>query len=216
MNLIELTKTYLKSELKTAESGHDFQHACRVWKVAKHLADFYPEADRLCIELAALLHDVADSKFHDGDEELGPKKAKSFLEKHKVEASKIVHIQKIIRYLSFKGGHNKGKFESLELTIVQDADRLDAIGAIGVARTFNYGGFKNHELYNPDRPPNLNKTAAEYKAGGDTTINHFYEKLLLLKGLLNTKEAKRIAEKRHQFMEQFLDQFYEEWYSKDL
>ncbi|CAI8163320.1 MAG: Uncharacterised protein [Cryomorphaceae bacterium] len=163
------------------------------------------------MELAALLHDIADSKFHGGDEEIGPKKAREYLSNTRIETQKVNHIVAIIENVSFKGGHNARNHSSIELDIVQDADRLDAIGAIGIARTFNYGGFKNRAIYDPSIAPNLNMTKEEYKKSTAPTINHFYEKLLLLKDLMNTESGKRIAEVRHQYMEGFLNQFYNEW-----
>jgi uncharacterized protein len=161
--------------------------------------------------LGALLHDIADSKFHDGDETVGPKKARLFLESKNVPENTIVPVINIIENISFKGGHETKKFSSLELDIVQDADRLDAIGAIGIARTFNYGGFKNRAIYNPKINPNLHMSKEEYKNSDAPTINHFYEKLLLLKDKMNTKTGKEIATQRHHFMESFLSQFYSEW-----
>ena len=158
-----------------------------------------------------MLHDIADSKFHDGDETIGPKIAREFLFSLNVDSSVIEHVVNIITNISYKGGHNAGTFTSLELDIVQDADRLDALGAIGIARTFNYGGFKNRALYNPEIKPNLNMNKEDYKASTAPTINHFYEKLLLLKDLMNTKTGTQMANKRHAFMEQYLKQFFNEW-----
>jgi len=164
----------------------------------------------LVVELAALLHDIADSKFHNGDEEIGPQTAGSFLSSINVDAETIRHVQQIIRHISFKSGFDKKEFHSIELDIVQDADRLDAIGAIGIARAFSYGGFKGRELYNPEVAPNLNMTKAEYKASTAPTINHFYEKLLLLKDKMNTETGKQLAQQRHDFMLAYLEQFYSE------
>jgi uncharacterized protein len=158
-----------------------------------------------------LLHDIADSKFHNGDETIGPRIAREFLHSQNIDSNTIQHITSIIENISFKGGNFEQKFSSIELDIVQDADRLDAIGAIGIARTFNYGGFKNRQLYNPDIPPNLNMSATEYKNSKAPTINHFYEKLLLLKDKMNTPTARKIAQERHAYMEGFLAQFYGEW-----
>jgi uncharacterized protein len=169
------------------------------------------DCDILVVKLGALLHDIADSKFHNGDETLGPKKARLFLESENVPEKTILHIINIIDNISFKGGNVIKNFHSLELDIVQDADRLDAIGAIGIARTFNYGGFKNRSIYNPNIAPNLHMSNEEYKNSTAPTINHFYEKLLLLKDKMNTKTGIQIAEERHQFMELFLSQFYAEW-----
>jgi uncharacterized protein len=209
-NLINDTIAYVKKELENAEGGHDWFHIERVYKNALLIANG-ENCDILIVQLGALLHDIADSKFHDGDETVGPKKARLFLESKNVPENKIVPVINIIENISFKGGHETKKFSSLELDIVQDADRLDAIGAIGIARTFNYGGFKNRAIYNPKINPNLHMSKEEYKKSDAPTINHFYEKLLLLKDKMNTKTGKEIAAQRHEFMELFLDQFYDEW-----
>ncbi len=169
------------------------------------------KADQLIVTLGALLHDIADSKFHDGDESIGPKKARKFLETQNLSGELINHIIKIIENISFKGGNKAATFTSKELEVIQDADRLDALGAIGIARTFNYGGFKNRAIYNPQILPDLQMTPAQYKASTAPTINHFYEKLLLLKNRMNTKTGRRIAAERHAYMEDFLTQFYAEW-----
>jgi uncharacterized protein len=209
-NLLNETIAFVKKELENAEGGHDWFHIERVYKNAALIANG-ENCDILIVQLGALLHDIADSKFHDGDETIGPKKAKLFLESKHVPENTIEHVINIIENISFKGGHETKKFSSLELDIVQDADRLDAIGAIGIARTFNYGGFKNRAIYNPEIKPNLNMSKEEYKNSDAPTINHFYEKLLLLKDRMNTKTGKEIAAQRHEFMEQFLTQFYAEW-----
>jgi uncharacterized protein len=209
-NLINDTIAFVKKELENAEGGHDWFHIERVYKNAVLIANG-ENCDILIVQLGALLHDIADSKFHDGDETVGPKKARLFLESKTVSENTITHVVNIIENISFKGGHETKKFSSLELDIVQDADRLDAIGAIGVARTFNYGGFKNRSIYNPEIKPNLNMSKEEYKNSDAPTINHFYEKLLLLKDKMNTKTGKEIAAQRHDFMELFLTQFYAEW-----
>ena len=209
-NSILETVQYVKKTLSGAEGGHDWFHIERVWKNAKLIASG-EECDWEVVELAALLHDIADSKFHGGDEEIGPRKAREYLTAAGIDSKKANHIVAIIENVSFKGGHNARNHSSIELDIVQDADRLDAIGAIGIARTFNYGGFKNRAIYDPSIAPNLNMTKEEYKKSTAPTINHFYEKLLLLKDLMNTESGKRIAEQRHQYMEGFLNQFYNEW-----
>ena len=209
-NLINDTIAFVKKELENAEGGHDWFHIERVYKNAVLIANG-ENCDILIVQLGALLHDIADSKFHNGDETVGPKKARLFLESKNVPENTITHVVNIIENISFKGGHETKKFSSLELDIVQDADRLDAIGAIGVARTFNYGGFKNRAIYNPEIKPNLNMSKEEYKNSDAPTINHFYEKLLLLKDKMNTKTGKEIAAQRHDFMELFLTQFYAEW-----
>ena len=212
-NLLNETIAFVKKELENAEGGHDWFHIERVYKNAALIANG-ENCDILIVQLGALLHDIADSKFHDGDETIGPKKAKLFLESKHVPENTIEHVINIIENISFKGGHETKKFSSLELDIVQDADRLDAIGAIGIARTFNYGGFKNRAIYNPEIKPNLNMSKEEYKNSDAPTINHFYEKLLLLKDKMNTKTGKEIAAQRHEFMELFLNQFYDEWNGK--
>lgn len=207
---INQTIEFVKSSLANAEGGHDWFHIERVWKNAKVIAES-EEVNNLVVELGALLHDIADAKFHDGDETIGPKKARQFLSDLCVEEAIIDHVVQIIENISFKGGNEAQKFYSPELAVVQDADRLDALGAIGIARTFNYGGFKNRSLYDPSIPPNLNMSKEEYKKSQAPTINHFYEKLLLLKDRMNTATGKQLAQERHQFMEQFLEQFYKEW-----
>ncbi len=207
---LEQTAAYVRKSLENAESGHDWWHILRVWNNTKLLLTL-EKADRLVCELAALLHDIADSKFHDGDESLGPAKAAQFLTGLGVDASTTEHVKAIILNMSFKASLGTVEFHSPELAIVQDADRLDAIGAIGIARAFHYGGYKNRPLYDPDIAPALNQSKEQYKNSTAPTINHFYEKLLLLKDKMNTPAAKRLAERRHQFMEQFLDQFYADW-----
>ncbi len=212
-NLISDTIAFVKKELENAEGGHDWFHIERVYKNAALIANG-ENCDILIVQLGALLHDIADSKFYEGDETVGPKKARLFLESKNVPQITITHVVNIIENISFKGGHEAKKFTSLELDIVQDADRLDAIGAIGIARTFNYGGFKNRAIYNPKIKPNLNMSKEEYKNSDAPTMNHFYEKLLLLKNKMNTKTGKEIAAQRHEFMELFLNQFYAEWNGK--
>jgi uncharacterized protein len=209
-DLINATIKFVKRELENAEGGHDWFHIQRVYKNSLLIANG-EDCDILVVKLGALLHDIADSKFHNGDETVGPKKARLFLESENVSENTIVHVINIIENISFKGGNTIKNFHSLELDIVQDADRLDAIGAIGIARTFNYGGFKNRSLYNPNIAPNLHMSKEEYKNSEAPTINHFYEKLLLLKDIMNTKTGKEIAAQRHHFMESFLSQFYAEW-----
>lgn len=213
--IIENTIAFVKEELKNAEGGHDWFHIERVYKNAI-LISKEEKVDILIVSLAALLHDIADPKFYNGDEKIGPKKANRFLMDQKTSKEIRIHVVKIIENMSFKNSFesNKNNFTSKELKVVQDADRLDAIGAIGIARCFNYGGFKNRALYNPEIAPNLNMTKEEYKNSKAPTINHFYEKLLLLKDKMNTDSGKKIAENRHQFMESFLKQFYEEWNGK--
>ena len=211
--IIKNTETFVKNSLKNAEGGHDWFHILRVWNNAK-LISKNENVDEFVVELGALLHDIADSKFHDGDETIGPKIARKFLESQNVDDAIIVHIENIISNISFKGGNFKQQFNSPELEVIQDADRLDAIGAVGIARTFNYGGFKNRPLYNPEISPDLNQTKEAYKNSEAPTINHFYEKLLLLKDRMNTVTGREIAADRHLYMEQFLTQFYDEWNGK--
>lgn len=211
--LIDKTILFVKATLAQAEGGHDWFHIERVYKNALLIAES-EKCDVEIVQLGALLHDIADSKFHDGDESIGPKTARTFLESEKVEPTIIDHVIAIIENISFKGGKVERQFSSIELDIVQDADRLDAIGAIGIARTFNYGGFKNRALYNPEIAPNLSMTKDEYKNNEAPTINHFYEKLLLLKDKMNTETGKKIAQDRHRYMEDFLKQFYAEWEGK--
>ena len=207
---IEKTITYVKQKLANAEGGHDWWHIERVWKSAKKIAET-ENVNLLVVELGALLHDIADAKFHDGDEELGPQIAAAFMREINVDQETILHVVQIIKHISFKGGKEAQTFTSPELNVVQDADRLDALGAIGIARTFNYGGFKNREIFNPNVTPNLLMTKEEYKKSDAPSINHFYEKLLLLKDLMNTETGKQMAIQRHVFMEQYLEQFYLEW-----
>ena len=210
MSLIDTTILFVKEKLQNAEGGHDWFHIERVYKNALLIAH-----DEVCdvqiVKLGALLHDIADSKFNNGDELVGPQVAREFLESQKVSEDVKDHVINIIENISFKGGNFEKKFDSIELQIVQDADRLDAIGAIGIARTFNYGGFKNRPLYNPNIAPNLKMSKDEYKKNEAPTLNHFYEKLLLLKDKMNTQTGKEIAQERHKFMELFLSQFYAEW-----
>jgi len=210
MQIINNTILFVKNQLAHAEGGHDWFHIERVYKNALLIAE-EEECDLTVVKLGALLHDIADSKFHGGDETIGPKTARTFLESQNVSEDIILHVIAIIENISFKGGNFEKDFHSKELEIVQDADRLDAIGAIGIARTFNYGGFKNRPLYNPNIQPNLNMSKEEYKNSDSPTLNHFYEKLLLLKDKMNTETGKKIAQKRHDFMVTFLSQFYAEW-----
>lgn len=210
MSIIEKTIFFVKEKLDNAEGGHDWFHIERVYKNSILIAQ-EEDCDLTVVKLGALLHDIADSKFNDGDETIGPKTARAFLESEDVFEETINHVINIIENISFKGGNFENKFSSKELEIVQDADRLDAIGAIGIARTFNYGGFKNRALYDPSIAPNLNMSKEEYKNSTSPTLNHFYEKLLLLKDKMNTATGKKIALERHKYMENFLSQFYAEW-----
>ena len=209
-DIIGKTILFVKSKLDNAEGGHDWFHIERVYKNALSIAD-NESCNLTVVKLAALLHDIADSKFHNGDETIGPKIAREFLESKNLDEATIEHVILIIENMSFKGGNFEKKFSSIELDVVQDADRLDAMGAIGIARAFNYGGFKNRPLYNPNIAPNLHLSKEEYKNSVSPTINHFYEKLLLLKDKMNTETGKQIAQERHHYMEGFLSQFYAEW-----
>jgi uncharacterized protein len=208
--VIQKTIEFVKDALSDAEGGHDWWHIYRVWNLSKHIAQT-EKVNFFIVELGALLHDIADHKFHHGDEEIGPHIAREFLLSLDVDEDIIEQIENIISNISFKGGKHKQLFTSPELDVIQDADRLDAMGAIGIARAFNYGGYKQREIYNPTIKPNLNMTKEEYKQSKAPTINHFYEKLLLLKDRMNTKTGKIMAKHRHQFMEQYLEEFYNEW-----
>jgi len=208
---IDNTIIFVKKQLENAEGGHDWFHIERVYKNALLIAQTEDSCNLEVVKLGALLHDIADSKFHNGDETVGPKIAREFLEKENISEEISTHVIKIIENISFKGGNFEKKFTSKELEIVQDADRLDALGAIGIARTFNYGGFKNRSIYDPNIAPKFNMSKEEYKNSEAPTINHFYEKLLLLKNKMNTESGKKIAQERHIYMENFLSQFYAEW-----
>ena len=211
--IVEQTISFVKETLTGAEGGHDFFHIQRVFRNTLYIAK-EEKVDVLVVSLAALLHDIADAKFNEGDEDIGPELAERFLAELKVKKKTIAHVVKIIKNISFKNNIEKKrgrKFNSKELRVVQDADRLDAMGAIGIARAFNYGGFKNREIYNPEIAPNLKMTKEQYKNTAAPTINHFYEKLLLLKDKMNTETGKQLAEQRHQYMMEYLKQFYIEW-----
>ena len=209
--IIEATKEFVKETLKNAESGHDWFHTLRVYNNARLIAES-ESVDLYIVVLGALLHDIADSKFHNGDDSVAPRVARKFLVQHNVDSFVINSVIDIINNISFnKSLETNNKTNSIELDVVQDADRLDAIGAIGIARCFNYGGFKNRKLFDPSIKPNLKMSKNEYKNSTAPTINHFYEKLLLLSDKMNTKTGKKIAKERHQFMTEYLDQFHAEW-----
>lgn len=210
IQLLENTKDFVKAQLAEAEGGHNWFHIQRVYNNALLIAKG-EDADLLVVQLGALLHDIADSKFHNGDETVGPKIAARFLKSQHVSKNIITHVTNIIENISFKGGNFKQSFHSTELNIVQDADRLDAIGAIGIARCFHYGGFKDRAIYDPEIEPNLQMSKEEYKKSTAPSINHFYEKLLLLKDKMKTNTGRSIAEKRHAFMQEYLDHFFNEW-----
>lgn len=210
MSLIEAAIRFVKERLEGIESGHDWFHTERVWKLSKLIAAT-EECNLTVVELSALLHDVADAKFHNGDENLALVVARDFFEKQNIEKGLVEQVLFIIQKMSFKNRGEAPEVLPIELKIVQDADRLDAMGAIGIARTFNFGGYKNNLMYHPDIQPNVAMTKEEYKQYNGTTINHFYEKLLLLKDLMNTQKGKELAERRHHLMEVFLEEFYREW-----
>jgi len=207
---IQKTIDFVKKTLANAEAGHDWFHIERVYKTAQNI-NKKENGDELVIAFAALLHDIADPKFNNGDETLGPKMAAAFLQSIHVDQAIINHVKLIIENMSFKNSFDQHAFTSKEMQIVQDADRLDAIGAIGIARAFTYGGFKNRVLYDPAIKPEQHLSKETYKNTTAPTINHFYEKLLLLKDLMNTAAGKTIAEERHQFMLLYLKHFYSEW-----
>jgi uncharacterized protein len=208
--IIEKTVAFVQKTLADAEGGHDWWHIFRVWNSAKHIAQT-EAVDMLVVELGALLHDIADSKFHGGDEEIGPRTARNFLESIAVDEAIIRHVENIIRNISFRGTLEKKSFTSPELSVVQDADRLDGMGAIGIARTFTYGGHKGRAIYDPTIPHDPHMTKEDYKHLNRPALNHFYEKMLLLKDLMNTETGRTMAQNRHEYMEQYLAQFYAEW-----
>lgn len=209
------TITFVKQQLATDTTGHDWEHVYRVWKMAVELAR-HEGGDLFVIELAALLHDIADWKFHNGEERKGEVVAKQWLESLLVDGGLIKMVCRIIGEVSFKGAKVEIQTSTLESKIVQDADRLDALGSIGIARAFAYGGFKGRQMFNPEVPPVFHQSFEQYKSSQSTTINHFYEKLFLLKDLMNTQTAKRIAEERHRFMEDFVKRFKDDWEVKIL
>jgi uncharacterized protein len=212
--IIQKTADYIKAEFQADSSGHDWWHIYRVWKNARALCE-RENADLFIVELAALLHDLDDWKFNTGEDET-PRRAKAWMESCGVEAKVNERVCEMIAHISYKGAGVENKMNSLEGFIVQDADRLDAIGAIGIGRAFAYGGYKNRMMYDPDSPPQMHATFEQYKNSRSATINHFYEKLLLLKDMMNTSTAKKIAEERHEVMLRFLDQFMKEWEGKDI
>ena len=212
--IIKKTEKFIKNKLYGEGSGHDWWHTYRVWQIVKKIGK-EEGVDLFVVQLAALLHDVADWKFQDGgDDSVGAIIAKEWLEKFNVNPKTISHICKIIVEISFKGAGVKDKVSSIEGKVVQDADRLDAIGAIGIARCFAYGGSKKRQIYDPTVKLKIHKSFKQYKKGDSPSINHFYEKLLSLKDRMNTKTGKRIAERKHKFMEQYLDRFFKEWEGK--
>ena len=209
MALLENTIQFVKETLKNAEAGHDWFHTERVYKNAVKIAT-EENCNLPVVEISALLHDIADAKFHNGDEDLALEITGKFLKQQNADEDFIAQVLFIIKNISFKNKEEQPENLPIELKILQDADRLDAIGAIGIARTFHFGGFKNNIIYDPEIPPVEKFNKEEYKKSNGTTINHFYEKLLLLKDGMQTKKGKEMAEKRHQFMLDFLEEFYEE------
>lgn len=212
--IIEQTRAFVEERFTTESSGHDYWHMYRVWKLAKQIATTEKGVDTFTLELAALLHDIADWKFHDGDEEAGPRAARAWLETLKVDDAVIEHVEDIIRNVSFKGANVETKLKTIEGQIVHDADKLDAIGAIGISRTFAYGGAKARPMHDPLTPAAQHATFEAYKNSNSPTINHFYEKLLLLKDRMFTKTGKELAQHRHKIMEDFLEEFLTEWDGK--
>jgi uncharacterized protein len=209
MDIIKETANYVRSLQEGESSGHDWWHTYRVWQMAKRIAR-KEKADLRIVELAALLHDIADWKFHAGDEEAGPRAARKWL-RGKVFEADIRHVCHIIANLSYKGAKTEQVPLSIEGQTVQDADRLDAIGAIGIARVFAYNGRIGREIHHPDARPIMHRSFSDYKRGKGTAINHFHEKLLLLKDRMNTREGKRLARRRHDYMVRYLKEFHEEW-----
>ena len=209
-SIISKTCKFVENRLAGDGSGHDWWHIFRVWTLAKKIA-VEEKAQLETVELGALLHDIADWKFHGGDDSIGPAMAQEFLSNNDVDPQLTESVVDIVSTISYKGAGVATPMKTLEGKIVQDADRLDAIGALGIARTFAYGGYKNRLIYHPDEKPVLHQSYTDYKKNKGHTINHFYEKLLLLRERMNTKTGKQIADGRHQFMENFLEQFYREW-----
>jgi uncharacterized protein len=213
--VVERTAAYVRSKLQGDSSGHDWWHTYRVWKGAVYIGR-REQADLLTVQLAALLHDIADWKLHKGDTNIGARSAKKWLTKCEVDGAVVTHVGRIISTISFKGAGVRSSVDSLEGKVVQDADRLDALGAIGIGRTFAYGGHTGRIMYDPKRKPQLHRTAEQYLSSGSPSINHFYEKLLLLKDRMNTPTAKQIAQGRHNFMVAYLNRFKREWDWKDV
>ena len=213
-SVVKKTAEFVKKSMIGEGSGHDWWHIYRVWQMAKTIAK-KEKADMFVVELGALLHDIADYKFHNGDEEIGPKKTSEWLNGLGVDGECVDRVAEIVRNTSFRGARVKHNIRTLEGKIVYDADKLDAMGAIGIARTFAFGGFMKREIYDPNVKPYFHKTFEEYKNGESHTINHFYEKLLLLKNFMHTKTAKKIAKGRHRYLKDYLSKFYREWGGKE-
>ena len=213
--IISAVAESVKQKFDGESSGHDWWHIYRVWQLSKTIAQSEADANLLVVELGALLHDIADWKFHDGNEDVGPVLAGEILHKLGVEEPTISQVQSIISHISYKGASVVAEPMSIEGQIVQDADRLDAMGAIGVARCFAYGGSANRPMWDPNIKPTLHTSKAAYKNSKSNSINHFYEKLLLLKDRMNTQTGKQLATSRHTYLEQFLAKFYAEWEGKE-
>jgi len=213
--VIAATAAFVEEKFQAEGSGHDWPHIRRVWQVARALATQVPGTDAEVVELAALLHDIADWKFHGGDYEAGPRAARAWLASQQVPEATIARVEQVIREVSFKGLGTQTPVSSPDAAVVQDADRLDAIGAIGVGRAFAYGGHKGRPLHDPATPPVSHADFEQYKQSTAPTLNHFYEKLLHLQDRLHTPAARRLAQQRHQFMEAFVAQFLREWNCED-
>ncbi len=211
MDILTAAIEFAKIKLKAFDGGHDWSHTQRVLKLARVIRKSEGEGDPEIIDLSAVLHDIGDTKFHDGSEADGGNMAYDLLLENGLSRIKAEHVRKIINNISFKNRLEKEQVNTIEFRIVQDADRLDAIGAIGIARAFNYGGYKNRALYDPEIPPMEYKSAADYKNSPAPTINHFYEKLFLLKDMMNTGSGKRLANERHDYMVEFVARFKAEW-----
>jgi uncharacterized protein len=208
--LVDRTAAFVRSQMEGDSSGHDWWHVWRVWQNSLFISRS-ENADRFVTELAALLHDIADWKFHDGDDSAGPKAARAWLSEQSIDESVIDHVCEIVATVSFKGAGVETPMATLEGKIVQDADRLEAIGAIGIARCFAFGGAKGRLMHDPEDPPELHASFEDYKKKSGPSINHFYEKLLLLKDRMNTETGRKLATQRHQVLEDFLEQFHAEW-----
>lgn len=215
-DVIFQTKNHVEKLLTGEGTGHDWWHVYRVWQMAKHIGKNEQDVDMFVIELSALLHDIADWKFNNGDDKKGMRVAKDWLHHLDVDEHTIQNVCHIIEHISFKGAGETNHMKIKEGLIVQDADRLDALGAIGIARTFAYGGYKGRPLYDPKIKPILHTTFKEYKKSTSPSFNHFYEKLLLLKDTMNTQTGKQIAQQRHIFMETYIEEFLREWEGKDI
>lgn len=213
-DIVSRTAQHARQTLAADSTGHDWWHIQRVRTCALRIGQ-REGADLYVVELAALLHDIADWKFHGGDDSLGPSRAARWLASLNVEASTVDHVSEIIAGVSFKGLHVPTPMRTLEGKVVQDADRLDAIGAIGIARAFAYGGHAGRALYDPAVEPQQHASFEAYKKSTGPTINHFYEKLLFLKDRMNTATARQLAEERHRFMVDFLKRFDAEWNARD-